>query len=249
MMRLRFMRPGDLLVLGLTLATEVASADENASNPLAAVNNIDLRWNYTSAHPGGTHDVFIDGAYMVLPELKLKYELHYNFTNVTGSDKNGFEKATIKPIYFPSQTKLNDEWGLKTAVGFTWIIEFKNEDKGIGVGADQIEPFVGVAVSNLPSGLVVIPLVQHTLSYNGDTDVNRTSARLIALKPFDGGYWAKLDAKVPYDWESERWPVSAELKLGYNLGLTWAVYADGLVGIGSDRPFDAGAGLGVRFKF
>ncbi len=186
---------------------------------------------------------------MLLPVLKLKYELHYKFTDITGSDENDFEKLVIKPIYFPFQTKLNDNWGLKGAVGFDLIVEFGNEDKGIGVGADQFAPLVGLAFAHLPSGLVLIPLAQHFMSYNGDTDVSLTAARLIALKPFGGGYWAKLDTKVPYDWENEGWPISAELQVGYNLGPSWAVYAEGLVGIGSDRTFDAGAGLGLRFKY
>jgi hypothetical protein len=237
------------LSFGLTLVTGMASAEENASNPLSAVNNVDLRWKYTSADPGDRHDVFVDGSHMVLPELKLKYELHYNFTDVTGSNENGFEKIVIKPIYFPFQSKLNEDWGLKAAVGFDAIIEFGNEDKGIGVGASQFAPLVGVAFSHFSSGLVLIPLAQHFVSVGGDTDVNLTAARLIAIKPFGEGYWAKLDAKVPYDWENERWLASAEIQAGYNFGPSWAVYADGLVGIGSDRPYDAGVGLGLRFKY
>ncbi len=237
------------LAFGLTLATGIASAEENASNPLAAVNNVDLRWQFTSSDARDRHDVFIDGAYMLLPVLKLKFELHYNFTDVTGSDENDFEKVVIKPIYFPYQSKLNEDWGIKAAVGFDAIIEFGNEDKGIGVGADQIAPFGGFAFAHLPSGLVLIPLLQHFVSFNGDTDVSQTAARLIALKPFGKGYWVKLDAKVPYDWENELWPITAEIQLGYNLGPSWAIYADGLVGIGHDRPYDAGAGLGLRFKF
>ena len=64
------------LAFGLTLVTGIAAAEENASNPLAAVNNVDLRWQYTSADAGDKHDVFVDGAYMLMPKLKLKYELH-----------------------------------------------------------------------------------------------------------------------------------------------------------------------------
>ena len=207
-----------------------------------------LRWQYTSSDVRDRHDVFIDGAYMLLPVLKLKFELHYNFTDVTGSDENDFEKVVIKPIYFPYQSKLNEDWGIKAAVGFDAIIEFGNEDKGICVGADQIAPFGGFDFAHLPSGLVLIPLLQHFVSFNGDTDVSQTAARLIALKPFGKGYWGKLDAKVPYDWENELWPITAEIQLGYNLGPSWAIYADGLVGIGHDRPYDAGAGLGLRFK-
>ena len=227
----------------------MASAGGNASNPLASVNNVDARWQFTSADPGDTHDVFVDGSHMVLPTLKLKYELHYKFTDVTGSDESDFEKFVIRPIYFPSQTKLNENWGLKTAVGFDWIVDFNHENEGIGVGADQIAPLVGVAFSNFSSGLVLIPLAQHFISYNGDTDVNMTAARLIALLPFGKGYWAKLDAKVPYDWENESWPITGELQVGYNFGPSWALYVDGLVGVGSDRPYNAGIGLGLRFKY
>ena len=144
---------------------------------------------------------------------------------------------------------LNDTWGLRAAVGFDWIVEFGNAGKGIGVGADQIGPFAGVALSNTSSGLALIPLVQHFLSYNGGTDVNQTAFRLIALQPFGEGYWAKLDAKIPYDWENERWPLTAEIQLGHNINKTLAVYVDGLVGIGNDRPYDAGVGFGLRFKY
>ena len=126
------------LAFGLTLVTNLAVADENASNPLAAVNNIDLRGQYTSLDPGDKYDVFVDGSQMLMPVLKLKYELHYNFTDVTGSDENDFEKLVIKPLYFPYQSKLSETWGIKAAVGFDLIVEFGNEDKGIGVGADQI---------------------------------------------------------------------------------------------------------------
>ncbi len=236
------------LAFGLTLATGMASAEENASNPLAAVNNVDFRWQYTSADAGDKHDVFVDASHMLLPKLKLKYEVHYNFTDVTGSNESGLEKLVIKPIYFPVQSKLNDAWGLKVAVGTDWIVDFDNTDKGIGSGSDQVAPLFGVAFSHFSSGLVLIPLVQHFVSYNGP-DVNTTAARLIAIKPFGKGFWAKLDAKAPYDWENELWRFTTELQVGYNLGPSWAIYADGLVGIGHDRPYDVGAGLGLRFKY
>ena len=83
------------LALGLTLLTGMASADENASNPLASVNNVDTRWQWTSTGSSYKHDVFVDGSAMLLPVLKLKYELHYNATDVSGSDENDFEKVVI----------------------------------------------------------------------------------------------------------------------------------------------------------
>ncbi len=242
------------IVLLLIVTAGMALAEQNASNPLASVNNLDFKWQYvTTKDSVDRHDVFLDGALMLHPKLKFKYELHYNFTDATGSDESGFEKLVFKPIFFPTQAKLNDTWGMKTAVGLDWIIEFNNsEAKGIGVGADQLGPFVGLAFSHFQSKLVLIPLLQHFVSYRSsgsDRDINTTAMRLIALLPFGEGYWAKLDAKVPYDWENEKWVSTAEIQVGYNINQTVALFVDGLVGIGKDRPIDGGVALGLRFKY
>ena len=51
-----FLAFGLMLGSGMAFADEAeeasAGAEENASNPLAAVNNVDLRWQYTSADAG-----------------------------------------------------------------------------------------------------------------------------------------------------------------------------------------------------
>jgi hypothetical protein len=222
--RLRFPVRSSFLVGLLTLAAGMAAAAENASNPLASVSNLDTKWQYTSDDPVDRHDAFLDGAQMLMPKLKLKYELHYNFTDATGSWENDFEKLVLKPIYFPTQTKLNE--------------------------TDQLGPLVGVAVSHAPSGSVLIPLLQHFVSYRtSDTDVNTTSLRLIGIRPFGEGFWAKLDAKIPYDWENEEWLATTEVQLGYHVNKHIGVFVEGLVGIGKDRPFDGGGGAGLRLKY
>ena len=226
-----------------------ARADENASNPLAAVNNTDLRWQYFADGGTDTHDLFVDGAYMLLPVLKLKYELHYGFTNATGINERDFEKIVIKPIYFAHQEKLDEIWGVKVAIGLEWTKYLGNHAKGIGVDADQLSPFAGLAFANSQTGLALIPLIQHFTSYNGSVDINQTAFRIIGLQPFGEGYWVKIDTKIPYDWENDQWPVTAEFQLGYNLNMGMAIYADALVGIGKHRPYDVGAGLGLRFKY
>lgn len=226
----------------------MASAEENASNPLAAANNVDLRWQYTSASAGNKHDFFIDGAQMLTPKFKLKYELHYNSNDFTGSYKDDFEKLNIKPLLFPYQTKFNDTWAMKATIGVELIVDLGDSSKAIGAGADQIAPLGGFAFSNSQSGLTIITLVQQFLFVNG-TDINTTSGRLIAIQPFGEGYWAKADAKFPYDWENKEWPITAELQVGYNFDKTVAAYVDGLVGISNGRPYDVGVGLGLRFKY
>lgn len=239
-----------LIVYGLIgLLATVSHAEENASNPLSAVNNTDIRIQSFDLDGGSRQDAFIDGAYMISPNLKLKYELHYNTTDITGTQQSGIEKLNAKLLYFPSQTSLNDSWGLKTTVGIEWILDGGNVDKGIGTGSDQFAPLAGLAFSNKNTGLTLIPLIQHYQSYNGTADISQTSVRLIALRPFADDYWAKLDLKIPYDWTNKTWPASAEFQVGYNLNSKVALYADLMTGIGSDSSYNSGAGLGVRFSY
>jgi len=80
--------------------------------------------------------------------------------------------------------------------------------------------------------------------------VNTTAFRLIALKPLPNKMWAKLDAKAPIDWEHDNAiPATAELQLGKSINKTVGLYIDGLIGIGSDRPYDWGLGTGIRFSY
>ena len=233
----------------LALLANPMQAEENASNPLAAVNNTDLRVQGRFDGSTDTFDYYIDGAYMVTPKLKLKYELHYLSTDVTGSTEHDFEKLSLKPIYFPTEGKLNDSWAYRLAVGVEAIIDLGDTDKGIGMGSDQIAPLFGAAFANPETRWTLIPLVQHFADVNGDTDISQTSARLIAIHPFGDANWVKFDLKLPYDWENDALPATAEIQLGNNINEGRAFYVDGLFGLGSDRPYDFGLGLGLRFNY
>ena len=195
---------------------------------------------------GRVNDVAIEGAFMALEDLKIKYELHYWETDITGSSENNLESATLKGIYFPTE----GAWGdvkYRLAVGLDWIIDLGEQDKGIGSGSDQLAPFAGVAMG--VGTTMWIPLVQHFIDYRGE-DVSTTAFRLIAMKPLPKQMWLKLDAKVPIDWEhGQAVPATAELQLGKNINKSVGLYFDGLVGIGTDRPYDWGVGTGVRFNY
>ena len=107
---------------------------------------------------------------------------------------------------------------------------------------------MGVALIPRP-GTILIPLVQHFWSYSGN-DVNQTGPRFIALQNLPDNFWVKLDAKVPIDWENENAiPATVEVQLGKHLSDSWSLYADGLAGIGGDRPYDNGLGVGIRYKY
>ncbi len=228
---------------------ELAGAGENASNPLSRVSNVDVRVQYLDLvnDQGRINDYFIDGAFMINPKLKIKYELHYWETNVTGSSESDFESAVVKVIYFPREGIRDNGIKYRVAVGLDLIADFDNRDKGIGMGADQIGPFAGIALA-LPSGMTVIPLVQQFLSVSGE-DVNITAARVIALQPLPRQMWLKADFILPYDWETDTVPAQAELQLGINVNQNVALYVDAIVGVGGDKLFDWGVGVGLRIKY
>jgi len=135
-----------VLLLSSALAETVKdSGGENASNPLAKVKNTDLRWQYVDRDDGRVNDLFIDGAFMANDKLKIKYELHYWETNVTGSSENDWESITLKGIYFPTEG-IRGKLKYRIALGLDWIVDMGNQDKGIGSGADQLAPFAGIAL-------------------------------------------------------------------------------------------------------
>lgn len=213
---------------------EMAGKGENASNPLAKVKNTDFRWQYFDLDGAQVNDFFIDGSFMAHPKLKVKYELHYWESDITGKSENDWESLVLKGIFFPTEG-IRGTIKYRVAVGLDWILDLGDQDKGIGFDSDQLGPFAGIALG-LPTRTMLIPLVQQFLSYSGE-DVNITAFRLIALQPLPGQVWVKLDAKVPIDWEhDEEIPANAELQLGKTFTKNIGVYVDGLVGIGGDRP-------------
>ena len=70
-----------------------------------------------------------------------------------------------------------------------------------GSGSDQIAPLVGLSL--VKGDLVVVPLVQHFVEYDG-LAVNQTAIRVIAIQSLPKAFWAKLDTIVPFDWENDR---------------------------------------------
>ena len=219
----------------------------NASNPLAAINSTDIRLQYLDLDGADLYDLFVDGAYMLTPKLKLKYDLHYWKTDVTGSRESDWESLHLKPIYFPEKwVGKFGTWKYKTAVGAELIVDAGNEDLGIGSGSDQIAPLF--CVSMVRDATVLVPLVQHFVEYSGPA-VNTTAFRLIAIQSLANDKWGKLDAIVPVDWENDTVPATVEAQLGKMFSESFGTYVDGLVGIGDDRPYDWGVGVGARFNY
>ena len=112
----------------------------------------------------------------------------------------------------------------------------------------QVAPFLGVAMG-LPSGDMLIPLLQHNQSYSGN-DVSFSTLRTIWLRTLPGARWLKGDAKFTVDWENDRQtPASMELQYGKNMSRNFALYVDALAGLGGYRLFDWGVGVGFRANY
>ena len=72
---------------------------------MAKVKNTDVRIQYFD-NPDGSErwDLWVaDGAFMATDKLKIKYELHYWKTDITGTSETDLESVRFKPIYFPSK--------------------------------------------------------------------------------------------------------------------------------------------------
>ena len=251
--RFRSSALGIVAIAALSLSASTASASEaqdaeNASNPLAKSRNTDLRYKHFDLVDGSfRHNAAVEGSFMAADTLKVTYEFHYWATNLAGSTEQGPEKLSFKGIHFPKEGALGS-WKYRLAVGVEWIADFDNADKGIGSGSDQLAPLVGVALVPRP-GTVIIPLVQQFFSISGPK-INTTGPRLIALQTLPKDFWLRIDGRIPIEWENERAvPASLELQLGKHFADSFSMYAEGLFGIGGDRPYDVGAGVGLRFKY
>ena len=116
------------LVLITAGAAAQEPAQENASNPLAKVKNTDVRWQYFDLVDGGRiNDYFIDGAFMASDKLKIKYELHYWETNVTGHSESDFESVLLKAIYFPKEG-VRGNVKYRIALGADWTVDVGDTD-------------------------------------------------------------------------------------------------------------------------
>lgn len=147
--------------------TEIEQSGEGAaaSNPLAALNNTDLKWTsirVNDPNDSRRNDYWIKGGWTFASWGKLSYDLTYQETNITGVSESDWESLSLKPIFFIKSGQL-DSWMYRMTTGFEWIIDFDNRDKGIGTGSDLISPLFGVAL--LPrKGTTLVPLVQHFVS-------------------------------------------------------------------------------------
>ena len=83
------------------------------------------------------------------------------------------------------------------AVGMDWILDLGDVDTGIGTGADQVAPFIGVSMG-LAAGDMLIPPLQHNQRYSGN-DVSFTTLRTIWLRTLSAGNWLKADVKYSID--------------------------------------------------
>ena len=232
-----------------TPAVRQQEGGAEASNPLAAVNSIDLKWTYTSlTDPNSSRSdlYWIKGSYTFNRWAKLSYEINYQRTDITGSTQSDWQSVSLKPIFFVKQGQLGSG-KYRLATGFELILDADNCDKGIGRCTDLFSPLLGFAY--MPrEGTTIVPLVQHFVELSGE-DTNITGARLIVIQRLPRQYWMKLDLISPYDWDREQVAGTAEFEFGRMINPRFGLYASAIGGFGGNRRVDWGASLNVRLVY
>ena len=222
---------------------------ENASNPLSIVNFTDVRYHYQTSDIEDKNRLFIEGALVATSRLKIIYDISYSQTDRSGEDEADFETLAISPVYYGFDGKLSEKWYFRSNFGFDWTYDFGNEDKGIGSGADSIGPRIGFGLTNLESAVTVAAILQHTQSYNGSSDIEASTLSITSIRQFRKAGWISSNVVIIRDWEYNAWRSSLSLQAGYSFDNGKAIYVNGMAGIGRDRLFDVGAGLGLRFYY
>lgn len=235
---------------------EASAGGANASDPTAAVNFNDIRYQtfdlYGDASDRERDQLSLEGAYVFSPEHKVTYELNYWDTDVTGSDESGLESLRGKYINL-KPGMLSGGLKYRRALGVELIKDLGDVDDGIGGGTDQIAPLFGYGW--LPNERnFVITLIQYFHSIDEDSGVDKvrkTGPRLIWIYkiPSIKG-WFKLDNKFSIDHENDdKSSNTMELQVGTMLSPTIGLYFDYLTNNAGVRSYDDGYGINLRMMY
>ncbi len=228
----------------------------DASNPTAAVNYTDIRYqtfDLGGSAPGDDRDrIAIEGAYVPTEEHKFTYELNYWDTDVTGSDESDFESFKGKYINL-KPGMLDNGLKYKRALGIEVIADLGDVDDGIGSGTDQIAPLFGAGWL-LNEKDFVITLVQyfHSVSEDSGADkVRTTGPRLIWIHKFPQIQgWVKIDNKFSIDHENDdKTSNVVELQFGKMFSPSFGMYVDYLNNNAGYQQYDDGIGVGIRMTY
>lgn len=236
------------------LNSALAEVDgSNASDPTAAVNFVDFRFQAFDLDGSADRDRYaLEGAYIPAEGHKLTYEINYWDTDITGKDESGLESVKVR--YINLQPKmLSGGLKYKLAIGAEVILDQGDVDDGIGSGTDQIAPMFGAGWL-LSERHFLITLVQYFHSYEEDSNaekVRTTGPRLIWLyKIPDIKGWLKVDDKFSINHEDDdHTSNSIEIQLGKMFTPSIGGYVEYLNNNAGVRGYDDGIGVGLRMTF
>ena len=225
----------------------------NASDPTAAVNYVDFRFQAFDLGGSADRDRYaVEGAYILTPEHKFTYEINYWETDITGKDESGLE--SLKGKYINLQPRMLDG-GLKykLARGVELIHDLGDVDDGIGSGTDQVAPLFGAGWLFSERNFL-ITLVQYFHSVSEDDNAEKvrvTGPRLIWIfKIPDIQGWLKVDNKFSINHEDDNHTSNIiEIQLGRMFTPSIGGYVEYLNNTGGYHQYDDGLGVGLRITF
>ena len=234
--------------------TALAEGDgSNASDPTAAVNYVDFRFQAFDLDDSRDRDRYaVEGAYIITPEHKLTYEINYWETDITGKNESGLESVKGKYIHLMPRM-LSGGLKYKLALGTEVILDQGDVDDGIGTGTDQIAPLFGAGWLFSERNFL-ITLVQYFHSVSEDDNAEKvriTGPRLIWIHkiPSIRG-WLKVDEKFAIDHEDDNHTSNIiEIQLGRMFTPSIGGYVEYLNNNAGVRTYDDGLGVGLRITF
>jgi len=234
--------------------TALAEGDgSNASDPTAAINYVDFRFQAFDLDDSRNRDRYaVEGAYVITPEHKITYEINYWETDITGKDESGLESVKSKYIYLQPRM-LSSGLKYKLAIGTEVILDQGDVDEGIGTGTDQIAPLFGAGWLFSERNFF-ITLVQYFHSVSEDDGAEKvrvTGPRFIWIHkiPSIRG-WLKVDNKFAIDHEDDNHTSNIiEIQLGRMFTPSIGAYVEYLNNNAGVRAYDDGIGVGLRIAF
>jgi len=234
--------------------TALAEVDgSNASDPTAAVNYVDFRFQAFDLPNSKDRDRYaVEGAYVITPEHKLTYEINYWETDITGKDESGLESVKGKYIHLMPKM-LSGGLKYKLAIGTEVILDQGDVDEGIGTGTDQIAPLFGAGwLFSERNFLITLVQYFHSVSEDDNAEkVRTTGPRVIWIHKIpDIRGWLKVDDKFAINHEDDDHTSNIlEIQLDKMFTPSIGGYVEYLNNTSGVKAYDEGISVGLRIAF
>jgi hypothetical protein len=221
-----------------------SQAAADGTDPAWVQRSAKLAYERTEAAPGFTVNSFLVEAGIPLGNRTLlRAALPIVANGVRGNNSLGLGDALVSVVHRVHR-------GPKDAVILNaGVVVDSASRRELGAGS-TVARFGGGYVRYLPGGHIVAPVVEQSVSIDGESDVNVTTLLLIGVPRLQSRRWfMTVDPLLTLDWSNDTQAGGLAGSLGYRLGPMLGGRAQlvlrPVVGLGPDRAID----WNVRLSF